>query len=189
MHNCMYVGHLGIYNAGLVKSLGGFRSEYDFSQDYDLMLRVSEATNKISHIRRVLYGWRMISTSASSGGKPYARNSNIKALLSHINKIYPSADVIPLPTANCINFNSTQKSDVAVIVPSDDEDNISATIESISRWPSRHSIKIYVVTNSKIIKNYHLLTRLATLILWPMINPTIFLINAIWEHQLPKKRY
>src|SRR5262249_32318275 len=32
----MYTGHLSVYRTSLVRELGGFRSEFDFSQDYDL---------------------------------------------------------------------------------------------------------------------------------------------------------
>ncbi len=45
----MYTGHLAAYRRRLVDAAGGFRSERDGSQDYDLMLRLSERTDRIVH--------------------------------------------------------------------------------------------------------------------------------------------
>ena len=50
-----YICHLTMIRKSIVDSLGGFRSEYDGSQDYDLFLRVLEKTNNIYHIPRILY--------------------------------------------------------------------------------------------------------------------------------------
>lgn len=37
-----YISHLGVYRTSIVKELGGFRKGYEGSQDYDLVLRVTE---------------------------------------------------------------------------------------------------------------------------------------------------
>ena len=73
MFNGMLTGHLTVYRKALVDSLGGFRSAYDFSQDYDLALRVAELARHIIHIERVLYLWRSITGSAAAGGKDFTR--------------------------------------------------------------------------------------------------------------------
>src|SRR5208283_4077835 len=80
LFNCMYLGHLTVYRRTLIEELGGLRSRYDFSQDYDLALRATERTAKVQHIERVLYCWRMTPGSAAAGDKPFARASNIAAL-------------------------------------------------------------------------------------------------------------
>jgi len=69
------ISHLGVYQAELVKSIGGFRLGYEGSQDYDLALRYIEQIdrNDIHHIPLVLYHWRVHDQSISSGiqAKPY----------------------------------------------------------------------------------------------------------------------
>ena len=69
-----YICHLLTVRRSLVESLGGLRPEYDGSQDYDLVLRVTEATDHIAHIPDSLYSWRMHEQSAASAGdnKPWA---------------------------------------------------------------------------------------------------------------------
>ncbi len=70
----MYVGHLGVYRTSLAKEIGGFRSEFDGSQDYDFVLRFTEKTERIHRIPRVLYHWRIHAESAAgrTDAKPYA---------------------------------------------------------------------------------------------------------------------
>ncbi|MEB3180137.1 MAG: glycosyltransferase family 2 protein [Nostocaceae cyanobacterium] len=73
-HACMYTCHLGVYRTSLIREIGGFRSEYDGSQDYDLVLRVVEKTQNIYHLPKILYHWRVIPASVTSGeqAKPWA---------------------------------------------------------------------------------------------------------------------
>lgn len=81
-YSCMYTCHLGVYRTSLIREIGGFRSEYDGSQDYDLVLRVVERTKNIYHIPKILYHWRTIPSSAASGpeAKPWAYIAGRKAL-------------------------------------------------------------------------------------------------------------
>lgn len=78
----MYTCHLGVYRTSIIREIGGFRSEYDGSQDYDLGLRVVEKAENIYHIPKILYHWRTIPTSAASGSqaKPWAYIAGQKAL-------------------------------------------------------------------------------------------------------------
>lgn len=61
-----YLCHLVVCRRELVIKVGGFRKGFEGSQDYDLWLRVTENTDRIVHIPKVLYHWRMIPGSAAS---------------------------------------------------------------------------------------------------------------------------
>lgn len=150
--NCMYMGHLTTYRRALVEQVGGFRSAFDFSQDYDLALRVTERTQRIVHIERILYGWRMIASSAAAGGKPEARRSNIAALQDAVDRRGWAGTAVPLPTANRVAFDTSEYDNrVSLIVPSDSKANILQTVESIVTRSSYANYEIVVVTNSRII--------------------------------------
>ncbi len=71
-HN--YITHFSCFSKKLLDRVGNFNSLFDGSQDFDLFLRLTESTTKISHIPKVLYHWRMLetSTSANSEAKPEA---------------------------------------------------------------------------------------------------------------------
>ena len=60
-----YVSHFTTVRRELVRSVGGFRSEFDGAQDYDLLLRVVERTDRIRHVPRVLYHWRRSASSSA----------------------------------------------------------------------------------------------------------------------------
>lgn len=56
-----YICHLTVFRKELLeKAGGGFRSEYDGSQDHDLLLRLTAEAKCIVHIPKVLYYWRSL---------------------------------------------------------------------------------------------------------------------------------
>lgn len=71
-HN--YICHLTVYSKELLNQVGRYRSEFDGSQDHDMVLRLTEKAKKIVHISKVLYYWRVHSGSVSAGveNKSYA---------------------------------------------------------------------------------------------------------------------
>jgi GT2 family glycosyltransferase len=75
--SCMYLAHFCVYRKSIVDAVGGIREGFDGSQDYDLALRVTEQTDRIAHIPKVLYHWRRVAKSASSASD--ARHSITKA--------------------------------------------------------------------------------------------------------------
>lgn len=78
----MYLGHLTVYRRAKVTEVGGFREGYEGSQDHDLALRVTERTQRIHRIPRVLYHWRMsaASTAGGQGAKPWALDAGVRAV-------------------------------------------------------------------------------------------------------------
>lgn len=90
LYSQMYIGHLLLFRRRLFEMVGGFRKEYDGSQDYDLMLRMSEQTDNIYHIPLILYSWRESenSTAANANAKPYAHDAGRQALDEHLKRKY-----------------------------------------------------------------------------------------------------
>lgn len=153
LFNMMYIGHLTVYRKSfLADKVGLFRTEYNFSQDYDLALRATEQTNKIYHIERILYYWRETEGSASVGDKPYARRSNLAALEDAMKRRGIDADIIDLPTANRVKLHIKQKPLVSIIVPTDSFDNLKETIENIVNYTGYDAYEILPVTNSGLIE-------------------------------------
>lgn len=86
----MYIGHIFAFRRDLFEKVGGFRTEFDGAQDYDLALRMTERSTKICHIPEVLYSWREINTSTAMNpdSKPYAHIAGLKVLDSHLKRVY-----------------------------------------------------------------------------------------------------
>lgn len=78
----MYFGHLMTVRRDFFTKLGGFRTEFDGSQDYDFSLRAGEQARAVGHVPRVLYHWRVSagSTAASGDAKPGAIAAARRAL-------------------------------------------------------------------------------------------------------------
>ena len=152
LYSFMYVGH-SLYKRDLVLSLGGFRSEYDFSQDYDLALRVTEVAKHVGHIPKVLYHWREMPGSAAVGDKDYARESNISALADALQHRGFDADVVALPTHNQVIYNFSSYPLISIIIPSDNIQNIEKSLVRLSKNTSYPNYEILVVTNSQIVES------------------------------------
>ena len=60
-----YICHFTTLRRNLVDEVGGFRSQFDGAQDYDLFLRITERTQRIHHIPHILYHWRRSASSTS----------------------------------------------------------------------------------------------------------------------------
>jgi GT2 family glycosyltransferase len=83
-----YTCHLGVYRRVLVEEIGGFRSDFDGSQDVDMILRLTERTDQIAHIPRILYHWRAHAGSTAGGdAKPYAYVAARNAIAAHLERI------------------------------------------------------------------------------------------------------
>ena len=119
----MYCGHLSVYRTAVVRSLQGFRSGYDGSQDYDLTLRLTEQTQKIRHIPKILYHWRTIEGSTAGGkeAKDYAYRAAERALQGALDRRKTGAAVKPVSSDHPAYFRVVYPlrpgSDVAVILP------------------------------------------------------------------------
>ena len=90
-----YCCHLSVFRHSLVKSVGGFRTGFEGSQDYDLILRVSEQSKIIHHIPAILYHWRVVEGSAAGEqfAKPYAIEAARKAVEEHLKRTSIDATV------------------------------------------------------------------------------------------------
>lgn len=80
-HN--YITHFVVVKKDLVlQRVGGLRDEFNGSQDYDFVLRATEAANKIHHIPKILYHWRTVETSVAFDpqSKEYAYVAGQKAI-------------------------------------------------------------------------------------------------------------
>jgi glycosyltransferase involved in cell wall biosynthesis len=91
----MYTCHLGVYRRSLAMEVGGFRTEFDGSQDFDFVLRVTERTDRVVHIPQVLYRWRVHAGSTAGGGqaKPAAYPAARRAIAQHLERTGVDADV------------------------------------------------------------------------------------------------
>lgn len=164
----MYVGHLLVVKKNLFEKVSGFNSEFDKVQDYELVLRLSELTDRIRHVPQVLYHWRMIEGSIALGTEQksgigqlqvsavnaHLLRQNIEAIaIQHVN--LPHRVVLyPLPKADT--------SMVSIIIPTKDApEYIGPCLASIFGRSTYKNIEVILIDDGtsdkealEIFKNY-----------------------------------
>ncbi|MDQ6626441.1 MAG: glycosyltransferase, partial [Verrucomicrobiota bacterium] len=150
LYSCMYLGHLTVYRRSLLEKIGGFRKEFDLSQDYDLALRATEQARQIRHLPHVLYHWREHASSGSTGGKPDARKTNLAALADAMRRRGLPADVLEYPTANRVRMKSATPRAVSIIIPTDSAQRARELLTAIPRLTDHPKLEVIVVTNSRL---------------------------------------
>jgi O-antigen biosynthesis protein len=149
-----YVCHLLVARRDLVASAGGFRAEFDGSQDHDLVLRLAERTGNIVHIPKVLYHWRAREGSAAfeSGAKPYAAGASLRAIEQHLARTGRHARVEPGAVEGRLRVRDAipAASRVTVIIPSGGKTRaLAACLESLRAKTIYRDYEVLVVDNSR----------------------------------------
>jgi O-antigen biosynthesis protein len=156
-----YICHLTTIRRTLCESLGGFREGFDGSQDYDLILRVSEKAREIVHIPQVLYHWRMhaASTASNKSSKNYAFENGLKAITEHLARLGIDATVHNgsiLGTYQVIYHLRTQPL-VSVIIPNKDHPEMLARcVKSLSQSSYANYELLIVENGSKLPETFAL---------------------------------
>ena len=150
--SCNYVGHFTLIRRELVKQVGGFRSEFDGAQDYDLSLRVTEQTNRIDHIPRVLYHWRrsLTSTADNIQCKPRMLEAGRLALEAHLERRQqPGHATVDWRTyLYWIKRELTEAKKISIIIPVRDRvDLLARCLDSLTSKTSYAPYEIVVVDN------------------------------------------
>jgi GT2 family glycosyltransferase len=100
-----YLNHLTAIDAGLLRSVGGWREGYEGSQDYDLYLRLVEVLERpqILHIPEVLYHWREHQGSFSQSRLAGAVRAARRAIADHLQRTGRTGTVSAPPGALIYN--------------------------------------------------------------------------------------
>ena len=159
LQSSMYLGHLTAYRSDLIARVGGFRKEFDLSQDYDFALRATEMAREIRHISSVLYHWREHPGSGSMGGKPAARASNLAALDDAMQRRKLPAEIIEYPTANRARLKISKWPKVSIVIPSDSPSRAQACLTELLRATDYPDLEIVLVTNGALAASLKLISQ------------------------------
>ena len=148
-----YICHFLILKKQLMEKLGGFKKEFDGSQDYDLILRATECTSKIIHIPKILYHWRINEDSVASDWqtKTYAYNAGKRAIEEHLKRMNIKANVEETQTKGIykINYDIEGTPKISIIVNSKDDKYLQRCITNILNKTTYQNYEIIVVHTSK----------------------------------------
>lgn len=148
-----YITHFSVMRRSLVEEVGGFTEGLDGSQDHDLFFRLSEKTQKISHIAKPLYSWRKIPGSAASDtqAKPYAHVAGERALEQHLRRQGIAAEVLPglvSPSHRRVRYQIIGQPVVSIIISIRDKvELLQRCIASIEEKTTYRHFEIVIVDN------------------------------------------
>jgi GT2 family glycosyltransferase len=112
-----YTGRLAAFRTKFARELGGFRAELAPAHEYDLVLRMSEHTDRISHIADVLY--HRYEASATAERRRGLEDAGRRALVSHFESVRRPAVVTsgPVPLTFRTRHVLQGRPRVSVIIP------------------------------------------------------------------------
>jgi O-antigen biosynthesis protein len=145
-----YVGHLTAVRRHLVQKAGGFRSEFDSAQDYDLFFRVTELTSRIHHIPRVLYHWRRSESSSaiSVRQKPEQLDASRRAIEGHLKRRDETAHVaVDWRThAFRVRRELSELKKISIIIPnSHGDEGLERSVESLTTKTDYPNCEILII--------------------------------------------
>ncbi len=148
-----YICHFSVFSRALMEKVGVFRPECDGSQDYDMILRLTEQAQKIVHIPELLYYWRghANSTAQDITSKPYIVNAAHRALEDHLDRVGLSATVTDssVPSTYRIRYTIDGQPLVSIIIPNKDQvETLDTCIRSIIKKTTYPNYEIVIVENN-----------------------------------------
>ena len=117
----MYAVHFLAVRKTTFEKVGGFRSEFNGSQDHDLALRVSRETNRIERLPVTVYNWResKASTITNPLHKIWAYDAGVAAAQDHIDALGITAKIEKIenfPGSLKASFSKRERP-VSVVIP------------------------------------------------------------------------
>lgn len=147
-----YICHFVVVRASLLTAVGGLRHGFEGSQDYDLLLRLTERTRHIAHVPGILYHWRASDISLSHDERKLqaASDAGVRALAEHLERMGEDgvAEEAAL-TQYRVRYPVRGKPLVSIIVPFKDKPELLRTLVTSLLGKTRYrKYELLLVSNN-----------------------------------------
>lgn len=149
-----YICHFSVFSRDLQRKVGYFSTEHDGSQDYDMVLRLSEQARSIVHIPKVLYYWRSHAGSVASdiSVKPYCIASAKKAIGDHLRRLGIEGEAVDAPRLSTIykvNYALAARPLISILIPNKDKVQVlERCLKSIIGRSTYPNYEIIIIENN-----------------------------------------
>ena len=150
-----YICHFSVFARELLQGEELFRSQFDGSQDHDMILRLTAKAKHIVHVPRILYYWRSHKGSVASSidAKTYAIDAAKGAIADHLTKLgyrnFEIESTRAFATIFRIKYELTSRPLVSIIIPNKDHvEDLSRCVESIINLSTYDNYEIIIVENN-----------------------------------------
>ncbi len=148
-----YICHFTVFSRELQQKVGYFRPECDGSQDFDMVLRLTEQAKHIVHIPKILYYWRAHKGSVASdiSAKPYVIEAAHKAVADHLARVGLKGQVLDsvVPSMYRLKYDIPDPKLVSIIIcTKDHREDLQLCVESILNKTTYPNYEIVIVENN-----------------------------------------
>jgi GT2 family glycosyltransferase len=149
-----YICHFTVFSRELYNQVGGFRKEFDGSQDHDIILRLTEKAKSIVHVPKVLYHWRVSAASVASDpyAKPYTIQAGINAVSEHLERVGLKGTVESCsfhPNFYRIRYDIIGEPLISILIPNyNNADILKTCIDSIRNKSTYKNYEIIIIENN-----------------------------------------
>jgi len=150
--SCNYLCHFVALKRALLERLGGLDGSYHGAQDYDLLLRASEYTQKIKRIPKVLYHWRAVagSTAKALVEKPEASMDGQRAVAAYLERNAPGVQVEEAsPCRYRVRYPIAGDPQVSILIPTGGHRNVFRAVEDVLGKTAYKNYDIILIDNSR----------------------------------------
>lgn len=149
-----YICHFSVFAKKLLEGEDLFRSQFDGSQDHDMILRMTDRAKHIVHIPKLLYYWRCHEGSVASGidAKPYVVAAAKGAVADHLRRHgfthFQITSTRAFETIFKIRYEIIGDPMISIVIPNKDHvADLRRCITSILEKSTYENYEIVVVEN------------------------------------------
>lgn len=150
-----YICHFSAFSRELLEGMELFRSQFDGSQDHDMILRLTSKAKKVVHVPKLMYYWRShkASVAANINAKSYAIDAAKGAVADHLRtqgfENFEITSTKAFETIFRIRYELTGNPKVSIIIPNKDHvDDLKRCITSILEKSTYDNYEIVIVENN-----------------------------------------
>lgn len=150
-----YICHFSVFDRKLLEGTEVFRSEFDGSQDHDMILRLTARAKRVVHIPRIMYYWRSHKGSVASdiNAKSYAIEAAKGAVAAHLrSQGYENFEITStkaFETIFRIRYEIKGNPKITIVIPNKDHyEDLQRCVTSILEKSSYDNYDIIIVENN-----------------------------------------
>ena len=148
-----YICHFTTFSRDLLEKTGKFRPECDGSQDFDMVLRLTENASKIVHIPKILYYWRAHrgSVAENVGAKPYVIEAAKRAIRDHLQRVGLKGEVLDsmVPSMYRLRYEIEGTPLVSILIPNyEHKADLEKCLNSVYEKSTYQNFEIIVIENN-----------------------------------------
>ena len=154
-----YICHFSCFKRELLEGTELFRTEFDGSQDHDMILRLTDRARNIVHVPKLLYYWRSHAGSVAKdiGAKSYAIEAAKGAVADHLSskgfENFTISSTRAFETIFRIDYELVGHPKISIIIANKDhKDDLSRCIDSILSRSTYDNYEIVIVDNNSTTK-------------------------------------